>query len=225
MEALMSQSETFIQKLFRRNSFVLLMALVAISLCVSCDQKSKSQPGAPKDPSVISAEEGEPPLTLANAEIVSGDGLIKMRLVREEEAKFSSSGGGYGEIHNILFIPSGEGSPHWLLQDNKHHFAHEREIREPSRKSEENGREIATAAILLGKDARYNSPGSLILFDPTGEHVLVVAQDVLSIELASRTKDDITLFYRRGPHFVRATFDPVTLAKRTEREIEIPQLK
>jgi hypothetical protein len=55
--------------------------------------------------------------------------------------------------------------------------------------------------------------------------VVEVAQNVSVIDLGSLTKNEIMLMYRREGHFVRATFDLVTLAKRSEREIEIPTLK
>ena len=67
--------------------------------------------------------------------------------------------------------------------------------------------------------------GKLLLFDPSGKKVVEVANDVRVIHLTSLSGGELTILYERNRRLVLAAFDPGSLAKRGEQEIDIPQLK
>ena len=209
-----------------KKSLLIAFAVIAVGIggyfLQQFKQSSAVQQPAPPDPSAVAGENGEAPLHLERATMVGNNGVIRMDLVQRSGSPKFSSGDYYDESHNILFIPPDDTRAHWLLPNNNGHFADPVEIHSTT---DEKSRVLASAIIVREKHSVRDSPGRLLLFDVTGEHVVDIDQSATVIDLASLTKSDIVLLYRRGSHFVRSTFDPVTLAKRTEREIEIPSLK
>ena len=60
---------------------------------------------------------------------------------------------------------------------------------------------------------------------PYVEHPISVANDVRDLHVAVLNGGDLTLLYERGKHLVSAAFDPLSLTKKREQEIDVPQLK
>ena len=67
--------------------------------------------------------------------------------------------------------------------------------------------------------------GKLLLFAPPGKKVVEVANNVREMHLASLSGGELTILYERDRRLVLAAFDPESLAKRREQEIDVPQTK
>ena len=67
--------------------------------------------------------------------------------------------------------------------------------------------------------------GKLLLFDPSGRTIVEVANNVRNIHPTSLSGGDLTILYERNRRMVLAAFDPGSLAKRGEQEIDVPQPK
>jgi hypothetical protein len=52
-----------------------------------------------------------------------------------------------------------------------------------------------------------------------------VASDVRELHLTSLSGGELTILFERNRRLVVAAFDPVSLTKRAEQEINVPQLK
>ena len=65
--------------------------------------------------------------------------------------------------------------------------------------------------------------GRLLLFDASGRKIIEVASDVRELHLTSLSGGQLTILFERNRHLVVATFDPRSLAKRAEQEINVPQ--
>jgi len=145
-----------------------------------------------------------------------------------------SSGKGYFETRNILFIDASDKVAHWLLPDTDHVVAEATDIGEGNNTQpvvgQYNGvRLTKTIAILAyvkpnGEHWR-DSLGDLLLSDSTGLHVSKIANEVKDVKSAMLLRNEIVILYERNHRLVLQAFDPTSLAKRREQEIEIPALK
>ena len=70
----------------------------------------------------------------------------------------------------------------------------------------------------------YVPTGKLIVFDPTGRTVVEVSDEVTAVKSAALKDEVVTILFERRKRLVRATFDPKTLAKLGEQEIDVPIL-
>jgi hypothetical protein len=118
----------------------------------------------------------------------------------------------------------------WLLPDNDHLIADSFDIADRSNIDEdkiENPRKMIATAVLVKPATGSSEPssGKLLLFDNSGRKIVEVADNVREIHLASASNGELTIVYERNRHLVLAMFDPASLSKRSEQEIDIPQLK
>jgi hypothetical protein len=168
-------------------------------------------------------------LSLGNASTVPGTNVLRAKLSLDRGgAGFSS--GGYAETRNILFIEPGQKAARWLLPDNDHLIADSSDIADRSNIDEdkiENPRKMIATAVLVKPATGSSEPssGKLLLFDNSGRKIVEVADNVREIHLASASNGELTIVYERNRHLVLAMFDPASLSKRSEQEIDIPQLK
>ena len=161
-------------------------------------------------------------LSLGRASLITGTDVMRAELsVDRAEIKFSS--GGYREVRNILFIEPAQKAARWLLPDNNHVIAETLDIADETDRYRK--RNLATAVLVRSITNSSDTPGKLLLFDLPGKNVVEVANDVGEIQLASLSGNDLTILYERNRRLVLAVFDPATLAKRKEQEIEIPAIK
>jgi hypothetical protein len=171
----------------------------------------------------LGAPESNENLTLERAVLVSGTGVLRANLVTSREGRGFSSGG-YNETRNILFIDPNQKAAHWLLPDNDHVISETTEVtdeRNPMVKPV-----IATVVLVKPESSRSEAVnGRLLLFDSGGTKVVEVGKDVNEFHVASLVSNDINVLYERDRRFVLADFDSSSLAKKTEREIDVPQLK
>lgn len=135
-----------------------------------------------------------------------------------------SVAGGYSETRNILFIEPDKKEGRWLLPDNDHTVTENSDITEGADRSAR--RVIATAVLVKSATGSHETAaGRLLLFDPSGQKVIEVASDVRQLHLTSFSAGLLTILFERNRHLVVATFDPATLAKRADEEINVPQPK
>jgi hypothetical protein len=162
-------------------------------------------------------------LFLGHAQAIDGTVVFRADLTVSREGKgFSSSG--YSETRNILFIDPTQRAAYWLLPDNDHVIGERSDLkdeRDPMRR-----RVVATAVLVKPQtDQAESTSGRLLVFDSSGKNVVEVANDVRDLHVATLNGGDLTLLYERGRHLVSAVFDPLSLAKKHEQEIDVPQLK
>ncbi|HEX3740026.1 MAG TPA: hypothetical protein VHV29_09900 [Terriglobales bacterium] len=162
-------------------------------------------------------------LFLGHAQAVTGTAVMRADLtVSREGAGFSS--GGYSETRNILFIDPAQKAAYWLLPDDDHIIGERFDVK--NEKDATRGRILATAVLVKPlTDQPESTAGRLILFDASGKNIVEVATDVRDLHVATLNGGDLTLLYERGKHLVSAAFDPLSLAKKREQEIDVPQLK
>lgn len=156
--------------------------------------------------------------------LVAGTNVMRADLSTERGGKGFSSGG-YSETRNILFIEPDQKEARWLLPDNDHVVGDSIELttEESDRKLR---RTIATTVLVKPMTGSPESTeGRLLLFDATGRKIVEVATNVRQLHLTSLTGGELTILFERNRRLVFATFDPGSLAKHTEQEINVPQLK
>ena len=212
--------------LWRVDAVLILIAMSAIcfgaGVIIFQEMRIKSaKSDTQKDNPVAVASDEQ--LQLGSASLVEGSDVVRLSLMTEgDSGKFGSSGESR-ETRNILFVESGQKSARWLLPDNKHRLG---ELFEIYQKPEsDSAKTIATAVVITPKDSDSLNEGKLLLFDPAGKRVSEISKGVRRIELATLSGPDILIVYQRGSRLVRATFDPDSLARRSEQEIDIPKLK
>jgi hypothetical protein len=87
-------------------------------------------------------------------------------------------------------------------------------------------RMIATAVLVKSTASSPEAAvGKLLLFDTTGKKVVEVANNVREMHLASLSGGELSILYERDRRLFLAAFDPESLAKRREQEIDVPQTK
>lgn len=162
-------------------------------------------------------------LALGRASVVEGTDVMRAELLQYREGSGFSSGSGYSqEVRNILFLESGEKAARWLLPDHDHVIVENSDITNDSKQK----RTIATAVLVKSRaQADERAKGRLLLFDVSGRKIVEVSNGVRTIHVAALSSGELTLLYERDRRLTLATFDPESLAKRREEEIDIPQLR
>lgn len=162
-------------------------------------------------------------LLLGHAQAVPGTAVLRADLTVTRDGKGFSSGG-YSETRNILFIDPAQKSAYWLLPDNDHVIRERSDVKDERDLTRE--RIVATAVLVKPRnDQPESTTGKLLVFDSSGKNIVEVANDVRDLHVATLNGGDLTLLYERGRHLVSAAFDPLSLAKKRDQEIDVPQLK
>lgn len=224
----MGKSQKFFRYLWRINAVLILLAAGAVTLGVggllvqefgfSAARSREAQAGI-----AVAGPLAKLDLVLSRACIVEGTQVMRAELQRfPGEVKFSS---GYSsETRNILFIEPGQKAAHWLLPENDHIVVDTSDIaaqREPNEK-----RVIATAVLVKSaSESPENATGKLLLFDPPGKRIVEVADHVRTIQVASISGGELSILYERDRRLFLDVFDPQSIVKLREQEIEVPQLK
>ena len=221
------KSQKFFRYLWRIDAVLILLAAGAITVGVGAlvaaefggraAMRRNVQAGVPV------ATEPRQDLSLGRAEAIQGSAVLRADLtVSREGAGFSS--GGYSETRNILFIDPAQKAAYWLLPDNDHVIGERSDVKDE--KDPRRERIVATAVLVKPRtDHPESATGRLLVFDPSGKNVIEVATEVRDLHVATLNGGDLTLLYERGRHLVSAVFDPLSLAKKREQEIDVPQLK
>ena len=224
----MRKSQIFFRYLWRVNAMLILLAAAAVTLGVGgllvqefgfkAARNREAQAGiAVADPNT------KLDLVLSRASVVEGTQVMRAELQRfAGEAKFSS---GYAsETRNILFIEPGQKAAHWLLADNDHIVVDSSDITE---QKEPNEKQVVVTAALVksATETPESAIGKLLLFDPPGKRIVEVADHVRTIQVASIKGGELSILYERDKRLFLDVFDPRSIAKLREQEIEVPQLK
>ena len=224
----MSRSQKFFRVLWRINAVLILVAAsaIVITLIVVIVQesalRSANQKAEKVEQPVQESVDGES-LQLEDAKVMGESGVVRIDLISTTEPSGIGSKGVNRQTRNILFIEPDKPSGHWLLADNKHEISESSEVYK--RPVSEDSDVLATAVIVRAADDDQSAAGRMLLFNRTGSEVVEVAKDATKIEVSALVGEDLVVIYDRKSKLVRATFDPASLSKRSEREVAVPILK
>ena len=221
------KAQKFFRYLWRIDSILILLAAGAITLGVGAllisELRDRTAMRRNAEAGVPVGAEPKADLFLRHAEAINGTSVLRADLTASRgEAKFSS--GGYSETRNILFINPAQKTAYWLLPDNDHIIEERSDVKDGKDPTRE--RILATAVLVKPHTNQAESAaGRLLVFDASGKNVVEVAHEVRDLHIATLNNGDLTLLYERGRHLVSASFDPLSLVKKREQEIDVPQLK
>jgi hypothetical protein len=225
----MSRSAKFFRYLWRLNAILILVAAGAIAFAVATllvaewDASAGRQREAAAGPLAGSVESTED-VVLGRAEVVAGTNIIRADLISHQGgAGFSS--GGYSESRNTLFMEPGAKEARWLLPDDDHVIVQSSDIASRAEEGKQ-PRTVATAALVKTRGGnRETATGRLLLFDAGAKNVVEVASNIRALHSATFGDGAIRLLYEREQRLVLATFDPISLEKRSEEALTIPLLR
>lgn len=206
-------------------AYVLAGAIASLILCFACQNNGATGGKAASDENagvLAFQRDSKERLSLGHAELIPGSTVLRADLFVGHDTGFS---GGKGfEIRNILFIDPSDAAARWLLPDNDHIVAQTTDISD--NKDLRSKRTIATAVFVKAReDERATGRGQLLLVDSMGRKIVEVANDVRDIHIATLDAGEVIILFERNRRLVLATFDPTSLVKKREQEIEIPELK
>jgi hypothetical protein len=213
---------------FRRKiarAYGLVGTIATLILCFACQNNSATGGKAASDENagVLAVQpDSKERLSLGHAELIPGSTVLRADLFVGHDTGFSS-GKGF-EIRNILFIDPSDKAARWLLPDHDHVVAQTTDITDD--KELRSKRTIATAVFVKAReDERATASGQLLLVDGMGRKIVEVANDVRDIHIATLDAGEVIVLFERNRRLVLATFDPTSIVKKREQEIELPQLK
>jgi hypothetical protein len=224
----MMKSQKFFRYLWRINAVLILVAAGAVTFGVGAllveefgARAARSREAEAGIPVVAAGPNAR--LSLGRASVVAGTDVLRADLSLNRGGEGFSSGG-YTETRNILFIEPGQKAARWLLPDNDYVIGQSSDVTD---ETDRNARRMIASAVLVKPTAGSpeTAAGRLLLFDPPGRKVVEVASNVREIHLASLSGGELIILYERDRRLVLATFDPGSLAKHREQEIDVPQLK
>jgi hypothetical protein len=83
-------------------------------------------------------------------------------------------------------------------------------------------RVIATAILVKPQtEQSETATGKLLWLDAAGKNTVEIAKDVRNVHVATLSAGALTLLYERNRRLVFATYEPVSLAKKGEQEVEV----
>jgi hypothetical protein len=223
----MASARKFFRVIWRINSLLILMAagtvIFAIGTLLLEELGVRTRARRAEDGVAVSGSNTKSELVLGRASIVPGTQVMRAELQRPQSGvKFS---GGYGsETRNLLFIEPGQRVAHWLLPDNEHIVADSSDISDQKDSCEK--RVIVTAVLVKpASQSPEGGVGRLLLFDPPGKKIVEVADHVRTIQVANIGQRELNVLYERERRLFLSVFDPQSISKIREQEIEVPQLK
>jgi hypothetical protein len=222
----MSKSASFFRWVWRLNALLIFVAAGAITfgvgalLVTELRARSAAQHEATAGP-VVATSEGKSDLVLGRSSVVQGTSMMRAELVAQSAGE-SLSSGGYSETRNMLFIAPGDAAARWLLPDHDHVITAHFDVV----KQEDQPKASIVATLVLVKSAALDAAGGrLLLFGPSGRKIVEVADGVRTIHAADLIGGDVTVLFERDRRLFLVSFDPESLTKRHEQQMEVPQLK
>jgi hypothetical protein len=64
-----------------------------------------------------------------------------------------------------------------------------------------------------------------MLFNPSGTNIVQIADGVRTMHAATLTAGEVAVLFERDRRLSLATFDPQSLVKHNEQQMDVPQLK
>jgi hypothetical protein len=224
----MRKSQKFFRYIWRINSVLIFLAAGAVTLGVGGllvqEFEFKAARNREAEAGIaVAGSNTKSDLVLSRASIVEGTQVMRAELQRSPgQVKFSS---GYSsENRNILFIEPGQKAAHWLLPDNDHIVVDSSDMAD---QKESNEKRVVVTAVLVksATQSTERAVGRLLLFDPPGKRIVEVADNVRTIQVASIKGGELSILYERDKRLFLDVFDPQSIAKLREQEIEVPQPK
>ena len=225
----MTKSARFFRWVWRLDAILIFVAAGAISFWVGALLVSEFGAGsdwrqdAAAGP-VVATGEGASDLVLGRASVVQGTNMMRAELgVHRPGGGFSS--GGYNETRNILLIDPGDTAARWLLPDHDHVITENSDVVKHQDQPKTSST-VATAVLVKKRGSALEAAGGrLLLFGPSGKNIVEVADGVRTMHAATLTQGDLTVLFERDRRLFLVSFDPESLVKRREQQMEVPQLK
>ena len=227
----MSRGQKFFRLLWRVNAILILVAAAGICvgvisiLATELRWGSASKRAVEAAPPVGASQAGER-LLLGQMDLVPGTAVLRGQLQLHREGRGISSGSsGYGEVRNLLYVKDGAKVGRWLLPENDHVIS---ELKDLEPENEDHNHRTTLATVVLVKPANqdgWTSEGELLLMDASGDNLQTVAKGVRKLHTAAVRQGSLLLLYEANKKYSVASFDVPSLAKKDQREIEVPQLK
>src|SRR5450432_911565 len=226
----MTKSERVFRYVWRINGVILLFVEIVVILALGIllfeefgykfAQLREAETGI-----AVAGPHAKSDLVLNQVASVEGTQVMRAALQQTaEQVKFGSGSGYNWETRNILCIEPGQKAAHWLLPDNDHIVVTSIDITEQKESGEK--RVVATAMLVKPTaPSAKSSTGKLLLFDPAGNKIVEVADQVRIIQVASFRAGELRVLYERDKRLVLDVFDPQSIVKLREQLIEIPVLK
>jgi hypothetical protein len=226
-----SKTQRFFRYVWRANAVLILLGTAAI--CVSVGsfllsellRSTSRHQDVSAAPPVVGPESGEQ-LFLGQLAQVEGTDTLRGELLASGSGSGLGSSGYGSATRNVLFLDVQSKAARWLLQDSRHVISQSIDVRADVRESNE-GRRIAEVILVKAVDRDASGDeGTLLLLDPTGRTVTTIAADVRAVNHAQLSIDgQINVLYERNRKYVLAKFDPTSLERQSEDELDVPQLK
>ncbi len=227
----MSKAQRFFRYLWRANAVLIFLGTVAISVSIGSllvselwRNTNRHQDTAAAPP-VVGSESGEQ-LYLGQVVQIAGTDTLRGELLASGSGKGLGSSGYGSDVRNVLFLDGQSKTARWLLPDSRHVISQSIDVR-ASDEGSSASQPIAEVLLIkaIGSDAEADI-GRLMLLDPTGQMVTTISEGVRAVNHAQLSLEGhITVLYERNRKYVLATFDASSLAKLSEDELAVPQLK
>jgi len=226
-------SAKFFRWVWRVDAVLILLVAAAalfgvITVLVSEARSSarQRQAAATAPPVVPNAEKKA--LRLGDLTHIEGTTVFRAELTSQRRGmEFSSSSGYATETRNVLLIDLSDGSARWLLPSDKELVAFEIAVPEPSHVDDASKPPVARVALIKPySENPDNADGRLLLLDPIAAQIHEVATGVHAVDGAALTPNGhIAVLFESNRTYRLALFDHSSLAKISEREVNVPQLK
>ncbi len=225
----MSRSPRVFRYLWRVNAVLIFVAAGTVTLgagALLIDYLRSLVTTKEEAPSglLVAGPHADPGLFLTQATLLPGTRVMRASLMVDRAASGFSSGG-HSDTRNLLFVETGDKTARWLLPDNQHVIEDTTDIVADEEDAKPK-RIVAVAALVKPSvDPRDVAKGRLLLCDPAGRRIVEVAEGVRRLHVASLLNGEVSLLYERDRHLRVARFDAVSLAKRGEEQVDVPQLR
>jgi hypothetical protein len=227
----MSRGQKFFRLLWRVNAILIFIAAAGITIGVVSLLASELRWGSAHRQAVeaapqVGASQAGEQFLLRQMDLVPGTAVLRGELQLHRDGRGLGSGlSGYAETRNLLYVKDGAKVGRWLLPDNDHVISAHHDV-EPE--NEDRNHRTTLATVVLVKPAhqdQWTSEGELLLVDATGDNVQTVAKGVRELHTAAVRQGSLLLLYEANKKYCIAFFDVPSLAKKDQRELEVPQLK
>ena len=222
------RAQRFFRYLWRVNAVLIAIAAAGIAVAVvmltvsTIQDKVRRREAAAA--SVIPGKPANKELSLSGLLPIEGTSIFRATLSSEHYGKHldSFSSGEASEIRNILFVDTTTGTAAWLLPSDKERITNQEDVTQPG----EHKPPLAIVALVKPDGENTDAAtGRLLIVDVAGRHVEQFASDVHALDGVTITPGgDIAVLFQKNRKYYLASFDRTTRAKRSEREIAVPDL-
>jgi hypothetical protein len=222
------KAQRFFRYLWRVNAVLIAVAAAGVAVAVVLVTVELIQGNVRRREaaaaSVIPGKPANKELSLSGLFPIEGTSIFRATLSTERHGNHlgSLSSGDASELRNMLFVDTATGTATWLLPNDKELITNHEDVSEPG----EHKPPLAIVALVKpdGENADA-ATGRLLMLDVAARHVEQFASDVRALDGVTITAGgDIAVLFQKNRKYYLASFDRTTLAKRSEREIAVPDL-